>query len=207
MNEPNVAEEILGEIQKSNELCQKLLEVVEDKKEILKEAKLEYDDAMFSLMETISESKITHPLFDQAKLDVEIEAIEEKAVAADEPADESWLRLKLSECLDLPTYILDGLEAKQIVTMGDLSRFQKKKELDSIPKFGKSRVKKVEEAVEKFWEDYQPPEDAGDATVADRPMSSLPTISSGTVEIEIVDDPDEVVAEPTSEMELDYASL
>jgi len=64
--------------------------------------------------------------------------------------DETWRAVHISK-LGLPNALVAKVEAKNLITLGDLELFRSKNELTDIPGVGKAKAEKIEKALEDFY--------------------------------------------------------
>ena len=159
-----VSEESLGLIAEAEARVDEAEKEVEAAKKQLSYKKSLYDEAVEGLRAIIKESKHGYPLF-PVKKPAEFAGPPDPASCA-EPAkpaeDDSWMSvpladLKLEDGSKLSPSILTALEENvpPLLTVGDVAKWSQRKALTEIPKIGEGKAKKIDLAMDWFWEEQR----------------------------------------------------
>lgn len=117
-------------------------------KEEAKSAKAAVDLAQAVLLRTVEKFSADNdtPLFDHV----------DGAHAAGEAGDDPWRSQLLTDVLaGLTPSILASLAEAELVTLGQLADWTSKKSLEDIPGIGISKARRIETALEEFWQRYR----------------------------------------------------
>jgi len=135
MSETETAVEILQQIREAESNCQRTMVMVENAKEVLKDAKSKYDASVATLRDLCRANGESMPLFESANDDGD----------GDDWKDTTTIELGLSDS------VCALLAEANIETIGDIAEWTKRRQLTDIKGIGEQKANDIDNAIMNYW--------------------------------------------------------